>query len=60
MFFIINKDDERLPTDMQTEVTGLQGASVYQNEYMESSLTDFYSILNLAKYRKLRYSALQV
>jgi hypothetical protein len=40
MFFMINKD-ERLPTDRQIEVTGLQGASVYQNEYMESSLTDF-------------------
>lgn len=60
MFFMINKGDERLPTDMQIEVIGLQGASVYQNEYMESSLTDFYSSLDLAKHRKLGYFALQV
>jgi len=60
MFFVINKDDERHPTDMQIEVNGLQGASVYQNEYMESSLTEFYSSLDLAKYRKFGYCALQV
>jgi hypothetical protein len=60
MFFVINKDDERLPTDMQIRVNGLQGATVYQNEYMGSSLTEFYSSLDLARYRKLGYSALQV
>jgi len=57
---MINKDGERLPTDMQIEVTGLQSASVYQNEKTESSLTEFYSSLVLAKFRKLGYSALQV
>ena len=57
---MINKDGERLPTDMQIEVTGLQSASVYQNEKTESSLTEFYSSLVLAKYRKLGYCALQV
>jgi len=57
---MINKDDESLPTDLQIEVNGLQGSSVYQKEYMESNLTEFYSRLDLAKYRKLGHSALQV
>lgn len=57
---MINTYDERLPTVLQIEITELQGSSVYQNGYMESSFAEFYSSLGLAKYRKLGYSALQV
>jgi len=52
IFCMINKDDERLPTYLHIVVTGLQGSSVYQEEYMESSLTEFYSRLDLANTEK--------
>jgi hypothetical protein len=42
------------------EVTELQSSSGYRNKHKESSLSEFYSSLDVTKFKNLRDSTLQV
>jgi hypothetical protein len=46
--------DAELPINLQTEVFELQSLSFYQNKHRESSLSEFYSSLDVTKFKKLR------
>jgi hypothetical protein len=45
---------------MQMEVKELQSSSVYRNKRRENSLPEFYSSLDVTKFKNFRDSALQV
>jgi hypothetical protein len=55
-----SSDAEELPINLQMEVTELQSSSVYRNKHRKSSLSEFYSSLDVTKLKNLRDSALQV
>jgi 17beta-estradiol 17-dehydrogenase/3beta-hydroxysteroid 3-dehydrogenase/mitotic-spindle organizing protein 1 len=55
-----SSDAQQLPINLQMEVTELQISSVYRNKHRESSLPEFYSSLDVTKFKNLRDSALQV
>jgi 17beta-estradiol 17-dehydrogenase/3beta-hydroxysteroid 3-dehydrogenase/mitotic-spindle organizing protein 1 len=56
----LSLDAEELPINLQMEVIELQSSSAYENKHRESSLPEFYSSLDVTKFKNLRDSALQV